>query len=1638
MISRIRCALVLLVALAAPGWADIHPNTAGGFPVDQSFHVGDIDNVNLFNGALTVTLPIGPSYPVNGGFSYGLKLVANSNPWIFQLIQSTDPNGNPVTYTQAIPNPCSNAGLGWRVSLGRFNPPCQVADVNNMLPGPVYQDEMGTDHVFYPTLHRDDREDAPVSGFTDVQYTRDGSYLRLRVKTDGSKEVDFPDGSMRTFDAITGMPTEIRDAFGNWLHITYPSTNWVLSDSQGRTQTLVFRTLASVQVLDHIVLTAFGSTTAPPVTATYQFTYSTQTLGRGCPNTDVGHKLALGSTAFVPFLTSVTLPDSSTFQMPLSSYITALPANNDTCTVSAGNLLGITLPTLGRMEWTWQTFHFHAGSSGKTQLQSNPGVASRTMRNAAGAVLGTWTYTQFPTQPSFAENEVTTTVTDPLGNRIVNYFSSAVSASFTGWSLYDYSLPFTRNTTLNVAPGVDLNLSRQTFAAGSSVPLRSEYVLYERDPFGVGIGPVIYNTNRRLMRSRTVYEDDGTYAGAVSSQFDGVGHYRSQDTEGSFPGSNVRTHFANANPAQGTYVVNAAANTASGFSIVPSSSPWVLDTMSYTLDTENGTNAQTDLCYAPGTSTVIRKRAHRLDGASQSANDLVSVYGLDTAGNVTSEKYYGGNNPGYSVATGVSDLCSMALPAAPQYQVNHTYSFGVRATSQYAGASFLSLNQTIDASTGLVSSSQDTASVLTSYLYDTLGRRTWSKPAQSGWTQYVYTAATPTIKPNVIVRQRDNGSETATILAVSQVVFDDFGRVYQELRTMPDGSTSKRQTAYDGVGNKSTVSEVMTGNPTNVTTFSGYDPFGRPGTITPPDGAGHNVTMAYHGVRQVDRTVKIGTTLGSETAATTTEIYDRQGRLFSVAEPSGSGGSLVTTTYGYDVGNRLSSVSTPGQSRSFVYDHAGLLQSETHPEKGASGNGTVTYPTYDAAGHALRKTDGPNDLAFVYDPEERLLQVNEASGLSRPLKSFTYAPSNGTNDLRQGKLWQASRYNYFVLGGTSFTARIDETYIYGGRDGRVSSRNTASSTGESFTQSFSYTALGLSDTVTYPSCTHAACTATPAPARTVQNTYVQGLLTGVSANGTSYGTISYYPNLLVSQVVHGNGVTDTQGNDPFSMRRPSSEGAAGSFATWSSGAYTYDGSGNITRIGTSTYTYDSVSRLISGTLFDGPTGGGTQKTQSYTFDSFGNLTNIAGTSARATPTSSATNRLNGAGTAYDAAGNLINWNGAVYIYDHFNQMIDMTSGGEHDLYIYTVDDERAWSYDLVRNLSHWTLRDLGGKVLRDYVNNNGTWGLQSDYFYRDGLLLASETRTGQFHYHLDHLGTPRLITTISGTQAAFHAYYPFGEEATAFNQDTERMKFTGHERDLASPNGAGDDLDYMHARHESPVTGRFLSVDAHIGSPRSPQSWNRFSYARGNPLILIDSNGLAVTIAPAMSDQVAHSTTISALWSAIYSRLLADPHIQWSIHPDTQAKPGSRARSTLVGTGEIDGKRLFRMETYIPTQNAPWTIAGLLAHEGAHGEEALDTQKTAKERYAQGEKGIWLNQMGGCAQIAKCEHYETQFAMDTERSVVSEAKQTPTASSWTIIDSLSNDVFGTSRALSEFSGTLWIDGVNLTGVFNRP
>ena len=292
--------------------------------------------------------------------------------------------------------------------------------------------------------------------------------------------------------------------------------------------------------------------------------------------------------------------------------------------------------------------------------------------------------------------------------------------------------------------------------------------------------------------------------------------------------------------------------------------------------------------------------------------------------------------------------------------------------------------------------------------------------------------------------------------------------------------------------------------------------------------------------------------------------------------------------------------------------------------------------------------------------------------------------------------------------------------------------------------------------------------------------------------------------------------------------------------------------GNVIRMGSSWVTYDKVSRLKKAFLYTDSAGTGSPVNQAVTFDGFGNLTKFdtqvgSGThSILNTPTNATNNHLTSA--TYDARGNVLAATGTVNRFDALNQIWRSTNA-EDWVYFYTADGERLHALQLGGTIRRWTLRDLNGNLLRSYlqVPNGSTfsWVIEQDNFYREGQLLAAETQSGTKHYHLDHLGTPRLLTNATGARLAFHTYYPFGEEATTFNQDTDRLKFTGHERDLGSAAGAGDDVDYMHARFCSPILGRFWSVDPSGASakPTKPQSWNRYAYGLNNPYLYADRNG---------------------------------------------------------------------------------------------------------------------------------------------------------------------------------------------------
>lgn len=181
------------------------------------------------------------------------------------------------------------------------------------------------------------------------------------------------------------------------------------------------------------------------------------------------------------------------------------------------------------------------------------------------------------------------------------------------------------------------------------------------------------------------------------------------------------------------------------------------------------------------------------------------------------------------------------------------------------------------------------------------------------------------------------------------------------------------------------------------------------------------------------------------------------------------------------------------------------------------------------------------------------------------------------------------------------------------------------------------------------------------------------------------------------------------------------------------------------------------------------------------------------------------------------------------------------------LYDGSADGERTIVRKVAGSAATSTLsiRDLSGKILCDVEYGGTTWSWKKDDVYREGLLLASQARDlGLRHYHLDHLGSLRLVTDRTGERVALFHYRPYGQEVVSSAQNPiERLRFTGHERDLGAATTAGDDLDYMHAHHYAPILARFTSIDLLRGNARRPQSRNLFAYADNNPVNAVDLFG---------------------------------------------------------------------------------------------------------------------------------------------------------------------------------------------------
>lgn len=355
--------------------------------------------------------------------------------------------------------------------------------------------------------------------------------------------------------------------------------------------------------------------------------------------------------------------------------------------------------------------------------------------------------------------------------------------------------------------------------------------------------------------------------------------------------------------------------------------------------------------------------------------------------------------------------------------------------------------------------------------------------------------------------------------------------------------------------------------------------------------------------------------------------------------------------------------------------------------------------------------------------------------------------------------------------------------------------------------------------------------------------------------------------------------------------------------TWNTGTYLYDGSGNIKQIGSDWYRYDSAGRLIESVVAG--------LTETYSYDSFGNLLtkNVEGRAAVARPVDSNSNRL--ANESYDAAGNMITDGArpagsptttpvAEYVYDSFSMMTEaVTRIAQDRRMIYTADDERIGVL-VSDNDKRWVIRDFEGHVIREYYGYQGVddWAWRQDYVYAQGKLIAGareEYYGGIRHYHLDHLGSVRMITDKDGFMQSQHAFRPYGVEQTNASYEVtnfegrdrpDPMKFTSHQRDWHGWLNVENDeyLDYMHARYYNPAAGRFLSPDPRLGNILVPQSLNRYAYVFDNPMNFTDPSGMSgAPDSDLLCDDSGCYITVSArdplhdMFLGILSRQLASP-----------------------------------------------------------------------------------------------------------------------------------------------------------------
>ncbi|MGA2189819.1 MAG: DUF6531 domain-containing protein, partial [Steroidobacteraceae bacterium] len=672
-----------------------------------------------------------------------------------------------------------------------------------------------------------------------------------------------------------------------------------------------------------------------------------------------------------------------------------------------------------------------------------------------------------------------------------------------------------------------------------------------------------------------------------------------------------------------------------------------------------------------------------------------------------------------------------------------------------------------------------------SYTYNGYGRvLSVTGPTRGGYTDVTYYTYYPCATGSQC------GQVETIENQVGQITTFNTYNAYGQPLTITDPNGVVTTLGYD-TRERLTSSQVGTGTTSSETTSYSYWPTGLLQLVTLPDSSTilYNYDGAHRLTTITDSLGNyIQYTLDALGNRTVENSYDQSGtlhrthsRLFNTLSElwhdiNAANTAAVTTIYGYDSNGNQTSINAPlGRNTGNQFDALNRLNQITDPNSGITQLGydandnlasvidprtlTTSYshngfgdltqvvsqdtgPTayaYDTAGNLNTVTDARGDTAtYTFDDAKRLTKIAYGD------QTFTYGYDAGTNGI--GRLTSATGPSHSMAW----------TYdIHGRVIGKGQTIGTiALSVGYGYTNGDLVTIVTPSgQTITNGYTNHRISSITVTP--------VGGSPTPVLSGGT------YDPFGPATGWTWGNSATVSRAYDEDG--NPSQIFTAGV-----TNGYSVDAASRIIGISDpglssdswSFSAYDLLDRIQTASTASSP-----PLSRGYTYDANGNITSIGGTTASTETISTTNNQLNSTSGGlvrsygYDAAGNTTSYTGATFIfYDNGRMSSAAVSAGTTD-YIYNALNQ------LIKKSGNGgttlLMYDEAGHLLGEYTSAGV---LIQETIWMGDLPVATLRPSGSpgctgttvciFYVHTDHLGTPRKVTTSDSTNGLMWRWDP--------------------------------------------------------------------------------------------------------------------------------------------------------------------------------------------------------------------------------------------------------------------------------------